>query len=80
MFRANILYVMGNSFRSTEMDIDHVSLMLASAILLDVSRTVRDIQMLVAEVLRYVTTVVSMVTGMIGLFMHATSDKAESLP
>jgi hypothetical protein len=80
LFGTNILYAMENSVHSAEMAIDRDSLLLAYAILLNVSRTIRDIQALVCAVLRYVAMGATMVNGMIGLIVRASVDEAELAP
>lgn len=73
LFGANTLYVMENSARSSEMDIDLDSLLLASAILLDVSRMITGIHALVTLILRYVMAGISITDTMIGLFLHESA-------
>ena len=68
-----MLYGMENSARSTEMDIDFDSFLLASAILLDVSRTIRDIHAFVAIIMRYVMIGISITDHVIGLFVHEST-------
>jgi len=64
---------MENSARSSEMDIDLDSLLLASAILLDVSRMITGIHALVTLILRYVMAGISITDTMIGLFLHESA-------
>jgi hypothetical protein len=63
-----------------ETSLDHADLFLASDILLDVIRAVRDIQLVVSVILCYVTVGLSIASNMIGLIVHVTSDQAEILP
>jgi hypothetical protein len=53
---------------------DHDALFLASLILLDVSRTIRDIHTLVAILLRYVRMSISVTNCLIGIFTPAASE------
>jgi len=73
LIEANILYVMENSAHSKEMDIDHDSLLLASAILLDVNRMITGIHALVAIVMRYVMIGISITDNVMGLSLHESA-------
>ena len=64
---------MENSARSKEMDIDRDSFLLASAILLDVSRTIRGIHALVSVILRYVMAGISITDNVVRLFLHESA-------
>jgi len=55
--------------------LDHDSLLLASFILVDVNQTVRDIRMLVAVLLRYVTIGASITDKLMGMIMPALSEE-----
>lgn len=48
----------------TEKTLDAASLFAVSVLLMDVSRTIRSIQMIVAAILRYVTMCVSITHGL----------------
>jgi len=61
---------MENSIRSTETDIDHDSLLFASAILLDANSKVRDIQTLIAFILCCAMIGISITDNAIDLFTH----------
>ena len=52
----------------TESLLDHDALLLASLILVDVSRIIRDIQAIVAVLLRYAIIGISLANSLIGLF------------
>jgi len=65
--------VMENSTSPAEKDIDRDTLLLASVIMLDVSRTIRDIHALVTLILRYVMIGISITDNVIGLFLHESA-------
>ena len=65
--------VMENSASPAEKDIDRDSLLLASVILLEVSRTISGIHALVTLILRYVMTGISITDNVIGLFLHESA-------
>ena len=52
----------------TESILEHDSLLLASVILVDVSRIIGDIQAIVAVLLRYAMIGISLTNSLIGLF------------
>jgi hypothetical protein len=59
----------------TESTLEHDSLLLASLILMDVSRIIRDIQAIVAVLLRYATMAMSITNGLIELILPEASEK-----
>jgi len=59
-----------------EKDIDDKSLVLASVILVEVSRTISGIQILVAAILRYVATATSIANGLIRFGEQIISSQA----
>ena len=79
MFGWNIL-VIGDAMENTiqlqsEKCLDVDALFLASLILLDVNRTIRNIQMLVAVLLRYAMMGVSITNGLIRWITPTTPEK-----
>jgi hypothetical protein len=58
-----------------EKSLDYDSLFLASIILLNVSRTISNIQMIVAVVLRYAGLGVSITNSLIGLILPNVSEE-----
>jgi len=66
---------MENTIRfQSEKSLDHDSLFIASLILLEAKRTIRNIQMVVAFVLRYATMGISITNCLIGLIAPTASE------